>query len=101
MLGMQMWKLFVIAAIPMIFGCASKPWQRAPETILVTKKAQIDCNDEAMQKCEGIAIDSIGNAFHGNEAFIQAATALDQCKDRHASLVNCINKHNRQANEDR
>ncbi len=52
-----------------------------------------------MEKCQGILIEGISNAFFGVEAQIQASTALDACIDKHASLVNCINKYNRKAND--
>lgn len=76
-----------------------KLWQKPPETIVVTKKEKISCDDIAMEKCEGVLIESIGDAFLGGEAYIQASTALDACKDKHASLVNCINDHNEKSDE--
>lgn len=86
--------VFVIALIPMISGCASKLLQSQPETIVVTKTEQVNCDKEAIKPCDGIAIDSIVNAFNGVEAYIQAATALDACIDKHASLVSCIKRNN-------
>lgn len=58
------------------------------------KKEKIRCNKDALEKCEGIAIESIGDAFLGTEGFIQASSALDACKDKHASLANCIMDYN-------
>jgi len=54
-----------------------------------------------MQRCDGVAIEDIANAFLGAEAYIQASTALDACIDKHASLVNCIRDHNRKASEEK
>jgi hypothetical protein len=94
-----MLKLSVVVFTLMTCGCTSKLWQKEPETVVVTKREKISCDAEAMQKCEGVLIEDISNAFLGVEAQIQASTALDSCIDKHASLVNCIRRFNRKSDD--
>jgi hypothetical protein len=91
----RMLMLFVLASTLMNSGCTSKLLRSAPEIQVVTKLKEISCNAEAMERCDSIAIEEIGNAFHGVEAYIQASVALDACMDKHAILLKCINDHNK------